>query len=136
MSNQQQTRRLVYGEVNDHLIFVPEAEALRLATYWVLQSARTWDEFCRLAPDGVYDIITQLFTDGEAGPFEKFFQGLRREDDGVTQQLQFERKREKELVAAFERDGYECRRNQDLVWWASGGRDSNVNLCVVRRMHG
>src|SRR5262249_10760923 len=42
------------------------------------------------------------------------------------EQLHFDTSLEQELIAAFVRHGYACKRNEDLVYWACGGIASDV----------
>ena len=85
MSIQQQPKKLVYGEVSDGWIFIREEEALRLAQiHWALQGASTWGEFRRMAPNGVYEEIIEMFREGDAEDFDEFLRDLREDEPGIT----------------------------------------------------
>jgi hypothetical protein len=187
-----QRPKLVYGEVNEGLLFIPEAEALELTiVHGAVRSASTWGELRGLLPEWAYEQI--LGGMDEAVTFEEFVEKLRavggslslseaREEfdelsigerfpqdsdpfvpeqiwgyvdgdwpefpakrmldwvpDEIQEefgeqlsallngvQLHFDLEFERELIAAFERYGYACKRNEDLVWWACGGTVSDV----------
>lgn len=65
--------QIVYGCVNDGLVFIPMTQAERLARiYAAMESARTWGEFRRMLPDGVYSEIIEIMTENGRG-FDEFY---------------------------------------------------------------
>ena len=158
--------RLVYGDVQDGLVFVDEEEAHDLARlHRALERAKTWGEFRAQAPPRWYEAAVerlreQVLDEGEddeddaheepspeqgfdaeeiPGHLEGDWPGFPHMSmeywvPGEVQDrfgsmvptaisgdfLQLSPEHEDEIVSAMRRHGYECVRDDDLVWKASG----------------
>lgn len=75
---------LVYGEVEASLVFIPMKEAKRLsAIYAAVESARTWGEFRRMLPDGVYSEIIKTMIENDRGFDEFYVNWIEEHPDGT-----------------------------------------------------
>ncbi len=67
------TWRILYGLVNEALVFIPVTTAERqVGIYTALAGARTWGEFQRALPEGVYEELIQSLIEGGHG-FDTFY---------------------------------------------------------------
>jgi hypothetical protein len=61
-------RQLVYGVINDSLVFLPKRKAHRLARLWeAITAAKTWGELRAMLPRTAVREIRELYMGGEAG---------------------------------------------------------------------
>lgn len=168
MGDKTPRTRLVYGDVQDGLVFIDEGEAHDLVQlHRALGRARTWGEFRAQAPSHWYEDAVERLRDRmldeteddeydshEEPTVEKKFEAeeIPGHVDGdwpgfphvsmgswVPDEVQdrfgsmthswgldaiywivLAPEHEEEIVSAMQRHGYDCVRDEDLVWEASG----------------
>jgi hypothetical protein len=144
--------RVVYGVVQDSLVFIPVDDAEELANvHHALNVSTTWGEFRTSVPSDVYDEVLELIwgdepdggapfsacdipavSDGDwpAWPAQEMLRWVPneiQEQFGRVESsmhngefLTFDIRRQAQIVAAFERNGCECRNDEVLVNRACG----------------
>jgi hypothetical protein len=112
---------LVYGEINNNLIFIPEEEALRSQKIWhAINNANTWQDFIDLTSEEEFDQIVfeilefldhgNLFAEYKMGQdLSTYVEGLHlpQPDDLFTT----------EVLPGFEEGEFMPRADQEIIGW-------------------